>query len=122
MRQPRSKACPARAGHVYCRLTDRASAPEAAWRPAAEAIAAQGVNELGPGLGATRKPQVIYFGRVIEHYRIGVYETVHAMPAILREVPGAKLVLIGDGPNREPLKALAARLGRADAVRYALAH
>ena len=77
---------------------------------------------MRPGSGATRKPQATCFGRVVEHYKIGVYETVHAIPAILQKVPDTKPVVIGDGPDREPLKALVARLGRADTVRYALAH
>lgn len=34
------------------------------------------MNELRPGLGATRKPQVIVFQRLIPHYRVGVFETI----------------------------------------------
>ncbi|MBI4636026.1 MAG: glycosyltransferase [Candidatus Rokubacteria bacterium] len=36
---------------------------------------------------------------------------VRALPAILTEVPGAHVVLIGDGPERGALEALATRLG-----------
>jgi len=41
-----------------------------------------------------------------------------ALPAVLREVPHARLTLAGDGAEREFLEARAAELGIADAVRF----
>ena len=64
--------------------------------------------------GLTGKRVLLYVGRLIRDKRLG--EAIEAMPAVLREVPDAKLVLIGDGPDRERLEGLVGRLGRADAV------
>jgi len=41
---------------------------------------------------------------------------VRALPGILRKVPQAVLLLVGDGPDRDALGRLAARLGVADSV------
>lgn len=43
---------------------------------------------------------------------------LHAAPAILRAVPGALFLLVGDGEDRSRLEALAMRLGLANRVRF----
>jgi glycosyltransferase involved in cell wall biosynthesis len=44
---------------------------------------------------------------------------LEALPQVLRDVPEAQLLVVGDGPDREALGALALRLGIAHAVRWA---
>jgi len=45
-------------------------------------------------------------------------DLVEAMPAVLREIPQARLVIVGDGEERARLEAQAASLGIADRVRF----
>lgn len=46
----------------------------------------------------------------------GVTDAVEAWARVRRRVPGARLVLVGTGPEREPAAALAARIGISDAL------
>lgn len=48
----------------------------------------------------------------------GVEHLVRAVPQIVAAVPGARFLLIGDGPERGRLEALAASLGVGEAVRF----
>ena len=48
----------------------------------------------------------------------GVRYLVRAMPEIAAEIPGIEAVLVGDGPEREPLERLAAKLGVSERVRF----
>jgi glycosyltransferase involved in cell wall biosynthesis len=64
----------------------------------------------------TGDPLVLSIGR-LEQYK-GHHRVVAAMPALLREAPGARLVLVGSGPYEDELRALAASLGVAGAVSY----
>ncbi len=43
---------------------------------------------------------------------------LHAMPQVLSRVPRAQVMILGDGPQRPHLEALARRLGIAQAVRF----
>jgi len=54
--------------------------------------------------------------RLIERKKVHVL--IEAFVALRREVPGARLVVIGDGPERHRLEELAARLGAAQAVQF----
>lgn len=59
-------------------------------------------------------------GRIVSSGRLERYKGHHlaieALPAIRREVPDAELVILGSGPYEAELRALAERLGVADAV------
>lgn len=57
-------------------------------------------------------PLLISVGR-LERYK-GHHRILRAMPAILRQAPDARLVLIGNGPYEQPLHDMAAELGVAD--------
>lgn len=65
-----------------------------------------------PGPGA----EFVYAGRLTPHKRVDL--AIRALAVVRRERPGATLWVIGDGPDRGRLEALAADLGLADAVRF----
>lgn len=65
-------------------------------------------------LGVTGDPVVLAMARMVP--RKNMDGVLRAFPAVLREFPGAALVLAGDGPERERLVQLAVRLGCADRV------
>jgi glycosyltransferase involved in cell wall biosynthesis len=62
-------------------------------------------RELNPSGG----PVLLFVGRLAE--KKGARYAIEAMPAILREHPDARLVLVGDGPERQSLSQLASALG-----------
>jgi phosphatidylinositol alpha-1,6-mannosyltransferase len=62
-------------------------------------------------------PVVLCVGRLVA--RKGQDMLVRALPAIRRQVPGATLLLVGDGPGRTMLRRLAESCGVADAVVWA---
>jgi 1,2-diacylglycerol 3-alpha-glucosyltransferase len=68
------------------------------------------------GLGAER-PLVTYIGRVAHEKNIGFL--VRVFVQVLAAVPEAVLVIAGEGPAREPLRAQAAALGVARQVHFA---
>ncbi|TVP73130.1 MAG: glycosyltransferase [Gemmatimonadales bacterium] len=49
----------------------------------------------------------------------GVEYVIRALPALVREVPGALLLLVGDGPERDRIEALARELGVSDRIHLA---
>ena len=59
-------------------------------------------------------PVVVCTARMIK--RKGQDTLVKAWPEVLRAVPEARLLLVGDGPNRRAVERLALRLGVADSV------
>lgn len=67
------------------------------------------------GLGGA--PVVVCVSRMVE--RKGQDQLVRALPELRRRVPGTRLLLVGDGPHRGTLEALAAEHGVADAVTFA---
>jgi phosphatidylinositol alpha-1,6-mannosyltransferase len=74
-----------------------------------------GGAEVRERLGiAPDAPVVVCTARMIR--RKGQDTLVKAWPAVLAEVPGARLLLVGDGPHREAVQRLAADLGVADSV------
>jgi glycosyltransferase involved in cell wall biosynthesis len=68
-------------------------------------------------LGEARRTQLVFTGHLLE--KQGLQLGIEAMPAIRRRVPGATLLVIGDGPYRAELERLVGQLGVADAVRFA---
>ncbi|MBN2171154.1 MAG: glycosyltransferase family 4 protein [Candidatus Krumholzibacteriota bacterium] len=61
-------------------------------------------------------PRLVHLGR-LRRYK-GVDLVLRAMTRIRAELPAATLDVVGDGPERPALAALAARLGLEDAVRF----
>ena len=61
------------------------------------------------------RPTLLFVGTVIGDR--GVVLTVQAMPAILRELPDAVFVVVGDGPERPKVEAAVAALGLEKSVR-----
>ena len=77
-----------------------------------------------PGCGGAEKrkelgipadaPVVVCLARMVK--RKGQDTLVKAWPHVLEELPDARLLLVGDGPNRRRVEGLAQRLGVADSV------
>src|SRR6185437_8962591 len=65
-----------------------------------------------PSMPADRR-HVLYVGRI--EPRKGVDRLVQAMPAVQERVTGVRLVIVGDGPDRDAVAALARAL-RVDVV------
>ncbi len=57
----------------------------------------------------TRRPQVLFVGRLVE--KKGCDVLLRAMQLLQQELPDAALVVVGDGPERRSLEALACELG-----------
>ncbi len=64
----------------------------------------------------TRGARLLFVGRLIPVK--GADVLVRAMPAVLAEHPDARLDLIGEGPERQPLELLATKLRIARAIRF----
>jgi glycosyltransferase involved in cell wall biosynthesis len=75
---------------------------------------APGPPALTPAGGGERR--LLVPRRLFE--KNGVEYLVRAMPAVVKRVPEARAFLVGDGPERARLEALAAELGVAGAVRF----
>ena len=70
------------------------------------------------GRGGERTPgALVFLGSLLE--KQGLQVILDAMPAILERHPGARLLVIGDGPYRADLEAQVARLGISSAVTFA---
>jgi glycogen(starch) synthase len=80
-----------------------------AWRAPARARLAARARYAGDG------PLLVLAGRLV--YEKGVHTALAAMPRLRRELPGARLVVAGAGPQEATLRAEARRLG--DAVHWA---
>jgi glycosyltransferase involved in cell wall biosynthesis len=66
---------------------------------------------------ATKDPtRVVVVNRLLDYKRVDL--VIRAWPAVLRDMPGAMLHLIGDGPQRASLEELAATVGVATRVRF----
>jgi glycosyltransferase involved in cell wall biosynthesis len=61
-------------------------------------------------------PTVLYIGR-LRRYK-GVDWVMRAWPEVRRRVPGAKLVVVGDGPHRGALEHMASRDGLVSSVEF----
>jgi glycosyltransferase involved in cell wall biosynthesis len=63
-----------------------------------------------------RRPQVLFVGRLAE--KKGVRYLINAWPLVQTSHPNAKLVIVGDGPERKGLEDLANGLRLTDAVEF----
>jgi glycosyltransferase involved in cell wall biosynthesis len=57
----------------------------------------------------TAPPTVVFAGRLVREK--GVHVLLHAFAAVVARIPDARLLIAGDGPERETLNALVRRLG-----------
>jgi phosphatidyl-myo-inositol dimannoside synthase len=74
-----------------------------------------GGHEVREQHGLTGRPVVVCVSRLVA--RKGQDVLVRALPAIQRRVPGAALLIVGDGPHRPAVERLVTRLGlRRDVV------
>jgi phosphatidylinositol alpha-1,6-mannosyltransferase len=62
-------------------------------------------------------PLLLFVGRLVEEK--GAADAIAALPAILRARPEARLLVVGDGPEKSRLEAAARDLGVASQVRFA---
>lgn len=69
-----------------------------------------------PGVSKSELPTIVFVGR-LRRYK-GVDWIMRALPAVLRSVPTARLLVIGDGPFEAPLRRSAGALGVAHAVDF----
>lgn len=81
-----------------------------AWKPDADAVAALRA-EYGGG------PLVAFAGRLV--YEKGVHDLLAAVPRLRRRHPGLRVVIAGDGPHLDELRAQARRLRLGRAVSWA---
>jgi glycosyltransferase involved in cell wall biosynthesis len=65
---------------------------------------------------AEQPPSVLFFANVIR--RKGIFSLVDAFPAVLREIPGAKLVIAGDGSDLPGAQRRVASLGFAKQAEF----
>ncbi|WP_418956615.1 glycosyltransferase family 4 protein [Streptomyces tritici] len=75
-----------------------------------------GGAEVRARLGLTDRPVVVCVSRLVR--RKGQDTLIRALPAILREVPDAVLLIVGGGPYEADLHRLARETGVADSVRF----
>ena len=75
-----------------------------------------GALQADPEAATDGRPVFVYAGTASEWHGADVF--VEAMPAVLREAPGARLRFIGGGSERDALEARAAELGIAHAVSF----
>ena len=69
-----------------------------------------------PGVGKYDQPTILYLGR-IKKYK-SVQHVILALPQIRRQIPDARLVVVGSGDYLEPLRELARKTGVEDAVEF----
>ena len=67
------------------------------------------VTTQRPPLGANAPPTIAFAGRLVA--KKGVNVLIEAMARVVREVPGARLLIAGDGPDRPALENRARELG-----------
>ncbi|MBL9216340.1 MAG: glycosyltransferase family 4 protein [Opitutaceae bacterium] len=72
-----------------------------------------------PPAAAPDGPRLLTVSRLTasDSYK-GIDTLIEAMPLVLRDLPGARLRIVGDGDDRPRLRALAERLGVASAVTF----
>ncbi|MEM4854728.1 MAG: glycosyltransferase [Sulfolobales archaeon] len=66
--------------------------------------------------GLSGGPIILHHGRLVQ--KRGVKNLIEAMPKIIKEIPGAKLVIAGEGPEKQRLQRLAEKLSVASHVTF----
>ena len=74
-------------------------------------------SKFTPGDGETVRDGLIFVGRLVE--KKGVAHLVEAMAILSERYPDLGLTVVGDGPLRESLETLAAKLGVQERVHFA---
>jgi glycosyltransferase involved in cell wall biosynthesis len=74
------------------------------------------VGSFAPSDPSTAQQRAAFIGRMA-HIK-GVHDAVQAWVRVLRAVPDARLVMVGSGPEREPARALAQRLGVSASIEW----
>lgn len=69
-----------------------------------------------PAVKKSERPTIVFVGR-LRRYK-GLDWVMRTLPDVIAGVPGARLVVLGDGPFRAALEHTAARLGVASAVEF----
>jgi glycosyltransferase involved in cell wall biosynthesis len=70
-----------------------------------------------PGVESDPRPTLVHFGRMRRYKAIDV--VIRALAVVRRSVPSARLVIIGDGPDRKRLERVTRAMGLGDAVEFA---
>lgn len=74
-------------------------------------------DRFTPSETAPRNPdELLFVGRLVE--KKGLTHLLDAMAAISSQIPGARLLIAGDGPLRQPLERRAIRTGLGDSVTF----
>ena len=76
----------------------------------------QDARELRNELGLTEKKVIVSVGRLV--HRKGQDVLIEAMPAIIKDVPEAHILMIGEGPYRSYLENRAKSLGIEDKITF----
>ncbi|MEM3638083.1 MAG: glycosyltransferase family 4 protein [Conexivisphaerales archaeon] len=63
-----------------------------------------------------KTPSVLFVGRLVR--RKGVYDLLDAFPYVLKKIPDARLVIVGDGPERDALHKRATLLSLQSKVEF----
>lgn len=69
-----------------------------------------------PSPQPAEEPVLVFAGRLVA--KKGVADLLTAMPAIIDQVPRARLLIVGDGPLAADLRALSTQLALGDAVEF----
>ena len=73
-------------------------------------------SALRERLGLGGRPVLVTIARLVG--RKGIHAVLEALPGVRRAVPGVAYVVVGDGPERQRLEAVAHANGVADAVHF----
>ena len=65
---------------------------------------------------ARHEPRVLVFGRLVPEKGFDI--AIHAFAVVAASIPGARLVVVGEGPERQALERLAATLGLSSIVEF----
>ena len=99
-------------------LTDRAANSMVKIAPGIDTdhFSPQDARELRKELGLTEKKVIVSVGRLV--HRKGQDVLIEAMPAIIKEVPQAHILMIGEGPYRNYLENRVKSLGIQERVTF----